>query len=194
MKGQRFLDRVAELDKLYPNDEDFPSVLASSKYPMTSLDQVKEFHEAFECKIADKPSLPPTDQQQLLLAVAAKLMLLRGILRQYSNNDQDCLRFSLEIEEQAEAMQAAAKGDLKGLLDAYLDKRYIDEGSILTFGLQDVFEEGFRRVHESNMSKLVDGKPLKDASGKVIKGPNYKPVDLTDLVDGTWLAKQKESE
>lgn len=39
-----------------------------------------------------------------------------------------------------------------------------------------------RRVFESNMSKLVNGKPLKRADGKVIKGPNYRPPVLDDLV------------
>lgn len=39
-----------------------------------------------------------------------------------------------------------------------------------------------RRVFESNMSKLVDGKPIKNAYGKVVKGPNYQPPDLSDLV------------
>jgi predicted HAD superfamily Cof-like phosphohydrolase len=38
------------------------------------------------------------------------------------------------------------------------------------------------RVHESNMSKLVDGKPVKDDNGKVLKGPNYHPPILTDLL------------
>ena len=38
------------------------------------------------------------------------------------------------------------------------------------------------RVHDSNMSKLVDGKPLKRDDGKVLKGPNYKKPDLSDLV------------
>jgi predicted HAD superfamily Cof-like phosphohydrolase len=39
-----------------------------------------------------------------------------------------------------------------------------------------------RRVFESNMSKLVDGKPLRRADGKVLKGPNYYPPILDDLV------------
>jgi len=39
-----------------------------------------------------------------------------------------------------------------------------------------------RRVFESNMSKLVDGKPLRRADGKVLKGPNYYPPSLDDLV------------
>jgi len=38
------------------------------------------------------------------------------------------------------------------------------------------------RVHESNLSKLVDGKPVKDDNGKVLKGPNYEPPILDDLL------------
>lgn len=50
------------------------------------------------------------------------------------------------------------------------------------FGEQRL-SEAFRRVHESNMSKLGDdGKPVYRWDGKVIKGPNYKAPDLTDLV------------
>lgn len=45
--------------------------------------------------------------------------------------------------------------------------------------------EAFRRVHASNMSKLVEGKPFKDASGKVLKGPHYRPPDLADIVART---------
>lgn len=44
------------------------------------------------------------------------------------------------------------------------------------------FHEAFKRVHESNMSKLVDGKVFKNSDGKVLKGPNYKPPYLGDLV------------
>lgn len=40
----------------------------------------------------------------------------------------------------------------------------------------------YNRVMDSNMSKLVDGKPLKREDGKVLKGPNYKPPTLIDLV------------
>jgi predicted HAD superfamily Cof-like phosphohydrolase len=43
-------------------------------------------------------------------------------------------------------------------------------------------DEALARVHTSNMSKLVDGKPLKNEQGKVLKGPNYKPPFLDDLI------------
>ena len=44
-------------------------------------------------------------------------------------------------------------------------------------------DEALHRVHESNMSKLgEDGKPIYREDGKVLKGPNYKPPNLTDLI------------
>ena len=44
-------------------------------------------------------------------------------------------------------------------------------------------DEALNRVHESNLSKLdEDGKPIYRDDGKVLKGPNYKPPDLSDLV------------
>lgn len=44
-------------------------------------------------------------------------------------------------------------------------------------------EQALRRVHKSNMSKLnSDGKPVKRADGKVLKGPNYQPPNLKDLI------------
>ena len=44
-------------------------------------------------------------------------------------------------------------------------------------------EQALRRVHQSNMSKLgEDGKPIYREDGKVLKGPNYAPPNLTDLV------------
>ena len=44
-------------------------------------------------------------------------------------------------------------------------------------------DEAYRRVHESNMSKLgEDGKPVYREDGKVLKSTNYKPPTLTDIV------------
>ena len=44
-------------------------------------------------------------------------------------------------------------------------------------------DEAMHRVHESNMSKLgEDGKPIYRKDGKVLKGPNYEPPNLEDLV------------
>ena len=46
-------------------------------------------------------------------------------------------------------------------------------------------EEALDRVHKSNMSKLgLDGKPIRRSDGKVLKGPNYQPPELRDLING----------
>ena len=59
------------------------------------------------------------------------------------------------------------------------DLQYVLSGMVVSLGIP--MEEVFQRVHNSNMSKLVDGKPLKRADGKFLKGPNYKKPDLSDL-------------
>ena len=44
-------------------------------------------------------------------------------------------------------------------------------------------DEALNRVHASNLSKLgEDGKPVRREDGKVLKGPDYEPPTLTDLV------------
>ena len=46
-----------------------------------------------------------------------------------------------------------------------------------------LLDEALDRVHKSNMSKLdEDGKPIYREDGKVLKGPNYQPPNLEDLV------------
>ena len=66
------------------------------------------------------------------------------------------------------------------ILKELADLQYVISGFADAFGLP--LQVAFNRVHASNMSKLVDGKPLKRKDGKVLKGPNYTPPDLTDLV------------
>ena len=44
-------------------------------------------------------------------------------------------------------------------------------------------DEALDRIHLSNLSKLdEDGEPIYRDDGKVLKGPNYLPPDLSDLV------------
>ncbi len=47
----------------------------------------------------------------------------------------------------------------------------------------EVFGEALTRVHASNMSKLgPDGTPLRREDGKILKGPNYAPPQLIDIL------------
>lgn len=66
------------------------------------------------------------------------------------------------------------------LLKELGDVMYVASGFAVTFGLP--ISRAFDRIHESNMSKMVDGKAIKNDEGKVMKGPNYRPPILGDLV------------
>lgn len=106
-------------------------------------------------------------------------------------------------EEKAEVHEAAVH-----LLKELADLQYVVAGLIGSVGearaeelltpvfapnmdhLSDLYEafgdrgeEAFRRVHISNMSKVGDdGKPIRREDGKILKGPNYKPPVLDDLI------------
>ncbi len=67
------------------------------------------------------------------------------------------------------------------LLKELADLRYVTDGCAVAFGLD--IDGAFRETHRSNMSKLgADGKPIYDAGGKVLKGPNYTPADMSQFV------------
>jgi predicted HAD superfamily Cof-like phosphohydrolase len=66
------------------------------------------------------------------------------------------------------------------MLDAIADQVVTATGVGHCAGMQ--VTEAVRRVNHSNWSKFdVDGKPLYDKNGKVLKGPNYAPPDLGGL-------------
>lgn len=81
------------------------------------------------------------------------------------------------------AVIAAARGDLQEDIDPMLLGRYLEvTHAVGDFVPGEMLQEVFRRVHQSNMSKLgEDGKPIRREDGKVLKGPNYSPADLTDI-------------
>ena len=70
-----------------------------------------------------------------------------------------------------------AEDCLKGLADlVYVCYQY-------AANLDWDLDEAMYRVHKSNMSKLDEnGHPIYREDGKVLKGPNYQPPTLTDLV------------
>ena len=112
-------------------------------------------------------------------------------------NEQPIARFTgqnmylqrkLISEEYNEFMDAHTKCALypnthrykEDLLKELADLVYVCFQYAATAGYE--LDEALDRVHKSNMSKLVNGKALKNDDGKVMKGPNYKPPYLEDLV------------
>ena len=91
------------------------------------------------------------------------------------------LRFDLIREELSELQDALKKKDLKEVADALTDILYVTYGAGHAFGIN--LDECFQEVQNSNMSKLgVDGKPIFNEKGKVMKGPNYFKPNLSKFV------------
>ena len=109
------------------------------------------------------------------------------------------------IEEELKEVEQA----LADLLKEFADLRYVITGLMVTTPLPEVVkvferleprlarvtamveekfidlgDEAFDRVHASNMSKLDDnGQPIRrESDGKILKGPNYAPPVLIDLI------------
>ena len=93
------------------------------------------------------------------------------------------MQLDLIAEEFKEFSEAVAnepyESELKELADlVYVCFQYAEN-------MEWDLEEALDRVHKSNMSKLgLDGKPIRRVDGKVLKGPNYAPPILNDLING----------
>ena len=105
------------------------------------------------------------------------------------------LRWNLIREEMKELEDefCAASVDIKrgkipenmeALLKELADLQYVVSGFAVTYGIN--LDDLLKEVHHSNMSKLENGKPVYRDDGKVLKGKNYKPPYLSDLVDEMW--------
>jgi|TARA_R110000823_G_scaffold203546_1_gene334597 NTP pyrophosphatase (non-canonical NTP hydrolase) len=91
------------------------------------------------------------------------------------------LRKNLIKEEMEEVFEAIKEKDEAHVLKELVDVVVVCVGMADTYGWD--FDNAFKRVHESNMSKLDDeGKPIYREDGKVIKSKNYKEPYLDDLV------------
>ena len=124
-----------------------------------TIDQVKEFAEAFNIKYS-KEMNPNLDQSTI------------------------DLRFRLMEEENLEYLEAANNNDIVEIADALGDILYILCGTILAHGLQHKIVEVFNEIQRSNMSKLdINGKPVIREDGKILKGPNYFKPNIKDILD-----------
>ena len=99
----------------------------------------------------------------------------------FSSDKINKLRIDLIEEELEELKDAVNKKDLKETVDALTDILYVAYGAGHAFGVN--LDKCFEEVQNSNMSKLgVDGKPIYNENGKVMKGPNYFKPNLNQFL------------
>ena len=122
---------------------------------MTNFESVKKFMETFDQEIKEKASFP--------------------------NDKIISLRYELIKEELEEFKDAVDKKDIKEVADALTDILYVTYGAGHAFGIN--LDKCFEEVQNSNMSKLdLNGKPIYNEKGKVMKGPNYFKPHLSKFV------------
>lgn len=99
-----------------------------------------------------------------------------GVKPEFPDGPERDLRLRLLKEEYEEYIQGECKNDLENIAKELADIIYIVCGTAASYGipLDRVFEE----VHRSNMEKLVDGKPVRRADGKILKPEGWKPPNI----------------
>ena len=122
---------------------------------MSNFESVKKFMETFAQEIREKASFP--------------------------DDKITSLRYELIKEELDELREAIDSKDMKEVADALTDILYVTYGAGHAFGIN--LDKCFEEVQNSNMSKLgLDGKPIYNDKGKVMKGPNYFKPDLNKFI------------
>ena len=116
--------------------------------------------QAFVFRLAAEQSIDPNDEQVQEMQMTLIREEFNELLEAHINEDSD--------EDKLHTLKELA--DLVFVCYQYAVAR----GWNLDIAL--------KRVFESNMSKFVDGVALRREDGKILKGPNYHPPFLNDLV------------
>ena len=100
----------------------------------------------------------------------------------FSSDKINKLRIDLIKEELDELQEAMKNNDLLEVADALTDILYVTYGAGHAFGID--LDKCFDEVQNSNMSKLgLDGKPIFNDKGKVMKGPKYFKPNLDKFIN-----------
>ena len=100
----------------------------------------------------------------------------------FSTDKINKLRYDLIKEELDELKVALNDKNLLEVADALTDILYVAYGAGHAFGID--LDKCFQEVQNSNMSKLdVNGKPIYNDAGKVMKGPKYFKPNLSKFLN-----------
>lgn len=123
---------------------------------MEAIELVRDFNNAFELE-----SLPKSEV---------------GDKKSYT------LKHAMMAEELSEYLEACEKGDYVEVCDAVVDMMYILLGIVMHHKMEGFFFNMFEEVHQSNMSKLENGRVLRRSDGKIMKGSDYFSPNLSVVI------------
>lgn len=96
------------------------------------------------------------------------------------NENVKTVRASLIAEEAAEVLGALSIGKKVDIAKELADLVYVAYGTAFVWNID--LDRVLVEVHKSNMTKVGDdGQPMRREDGKILKGPNYRPPDLSWL-------------
>ena len=121
---------------------------------LTNFEKVKEFMKIFGQKVQSTPEWP--------------------------NEDILYLRTRLIEEEVEELLDGVDRRDFENVAKELTDILYVVYGMGAALGID--LDATFQEVHRSNLSKLENGKVLYRKDGKVMKGKNYSPANITQVL------------
>lgn len=123
---------------------------------MEAIELVKDFNNAFELEMLPKSEV--------------------GDEKNYT------LKHTMMAEELSEYLEACKKGDYVEVCDAVVDMMYILLGIVTHHKMESFFFSMFEEVHQSNMSKLENGRVLRRSDGKIMKGSDYFSPNLSVII------------
>ena len=172
------LDKAFEI---FDNNHAVTQSLISSR-----ANQVRTFHEFFECPIAEAPTSDVSHMSDERIGLRLGLIIEEvrellqdgfGIHVEYNFQTEG----QPDTDDVVEAVRGSYHRDVVEAVDALGDISYVCDGFALEMGVN--LDEVVDEIHASNMTKLgEDGKPIYRSDGKVLKGPNYLKPDIASVI------------
>lgn len=150
---------------------------------MHTINYAAEFHGVFEHPIEHAPTTPSEKQRLLRFRLIFEELMEFGRaigIEPLASLPEDEFNSNLKATMDDFTI-GAAPVNLPEAADALGDLDYVVQGSNLVFGFPA--EAVVREIHRANMSKLgEDGRPIKDAFGKIVKSARYAPPDVAAVL------------
>ncbi len=128
------------------------------------LGMVREFHEKYGHYIGKLNKTPPEEV----------IVLRHKLISEESDEFYDASDMLLNDPEELFTSITPL------IADAIADLLYVVFGAALAYGIP--IDAVFAEVHRSNMTKSME-KDTKSIKGKTIKGPNWEPPKIKEILD-----------
>lgn len=149
------------------------SHLVEREYPR-SYDMVREFMDKFGHPVYDTPKQ---------IEDADWLHMRLELIREELGELYEACGYETSEWDEVVPVRQMDSTDVVGAADALGDLDYVINGMALGMGIN--LPAVTHEIHRSNMTKLgPDGKPIYREDGKVLKGEDYEPPNLEEVLFG----------